>query len=218
MGEANTSLNYIVVEGPIGAGKTTLARRLAKSIQAELVLEKPEENPFLERFYDDPKRTALPVQLSFLLQRSRQLVELRQSSLFHSIRVADFMIEKDRIFAQLTLQDDEFELYEQLYWKYFSDRLIPDLVIYLQAPAGVLRDRVNQRGINYEKKIGMIYLQQLSDAYARFFHYYDTSPLLIINAEAIDFANNEKDYAALLAKIQSVRSGRCYFNPLAEAI
>jgi len=215
---SHEELQFIVVEGPIGAGKTTLARRLAGSFNAELILEKPEENPFLERFYENPEKTALPAQLAFLLQRARQLTDIRQTSLFHAVRIADFMMEKDRLFAELNLQNDEFDLYEQLYQKFYQERLVPDLVVYLQASVPVLRKRIAHRGIQCEQWIGDDYLRNLNDAYARFFYHYDASPLLIVNSETLDFANKERDYELLLSKIHNTRRGRSYFNPISEVL
>ncbi len=205
---------YIVVEGPIGVGKTSLARRLAKSFGSELLLERAEENPFLERFYQDPRQAALPTQLFFLFQRARQIQELRQADMFKPVRVADFLLDKDRLFAQLTLDDDELRLYEQAYQSLSLDAPQPDLVIYLQAPVEVLQERINRRGIAYELLADAAYLQGVADAYTRFFYYYLTAPLLIVNAADIDFVNNQDDYGLLLEQVRTVRSGRHYFNPV----
>src|SRR5262245_15002963 len=176
---------YIVVDGPIGVGKTTLARRLAESLQAELVLEQAEQNPFLERFYRDPVNAALPAQLFFLLERARSAQSLRQSDLFKPVRVVDFMLAKDRLFAELTLDGHELRLYDRIYAGLALDAPAPDLVIYLQAPVDVLLDRIVRRGIAYEQSIGRPYLTRVVDAYARYFHYYDEGPLLIVNAAAV---------------------------------
>jgi deoxyadenosine/deoxycytidine kinase len=204
---------YIAVEGPIGVGKTSLARRLADSFGYELVLERAEENPFLERFYKDPAAAALPTQLSFLLQRARQVQELRQSDLFAGGRVADFLLQKDRIFAQLTLPDEEYRLYEQVYASLALDAPRPDLVIYLQAPVAALIERVKKRGIRYEQSIRSDYLRRLSEAYMDFFHRYDAGPLLIVNAGAIDPVHNDHDYTDLLARVRELSRGRHYYNP-----
>jgi deoxyguanosine kinase len=211
---AMSDLNYIVVEGPIGVGKTTLARRLAKSFAAELLLEKPEENPFLERFYENPRAHALSTQLYFLLQRVRQTQGLRQSDLFSRVRVADYLMDKDRLFAELTLGADEFTLYQQVYTQVVGEPLQPDLVIYLQAPVSVLRDRIATRGIAYEQALDAQYLQRLVSAYMRFFYHYEAAPLVIINAASIDFANSDEDYQLLFDKLRGVRKGRHYLNPL----
>lgn len=206
---------YLVVEGPIGVGKTSLAQLLAETLGAELLLERAEENPFLERFYRDPKHAALPTQLSFLFQRARQLQQLRQGDIFTPARVADFMLEKDRLFAQLNLDDDEFALYEQVYQHLSVDAPAPDLVVYLQAPVEVLMGRILRRGAGYEHFIQYEYLKRVAEAYAHFFHYYNRSPLLIVNASEINLVDNEADYAQLVREIRQVRSGRHYFNPAA---
>lgn len=207
---------YIAVEGPIGVGKTHLVKRLAESFSGTTVLEQPENNPFLEKFYIHSKQSALPTQLSFLMQRVRLSKELQQDDLFSSLKVTDFMVEKDRIFAQITLDDDELALYNMVYDNLTMQHRIPDLVIYLQAPMTVLKARVNQRGIGYEQRIEDGYLQRLADSYADFFHYYDASPLLIVNAEQIDLVNSEQDYQNLLEQISTSTSGRHYYNPLPD--
>ena len=204
---------YIVVDGPIGVGKTTLARRLAESLQAELVLERPEQNPFLERFYRDPQSAALPAQLFFLLERTRTAQALRQSDLFKPVRVADFMLEKDRLFAELTLNGDELRLYEQIYATLALDAPAPDLVVYLQAPVDVLLERITRRAVAYEQSIGRPYLERVVDAYARFFHYYEGGPLLIVNAASIDLTAEDASYGDLLARVLATRRGRQYYNP-----
>ncbi|MGD8560565.1 MAG: deoxynucleoside kinase [Gammaproteobacteria bacterium] len=206
---------YIVVEGPIGVGKTSLCQRLADHLGAETLLEGAEENPFLERFYQNPRHAALQTQLFFLFQRARQLQEQRQSDMFAApVRVADFLMEKDRLFAQVTLDDDEFRLYDQVYSSLTIDTPQPDLVIYLQAPLSVLIERVNKRGRKFERYIEPAYLQQLTDAYTRFFYYYNDSPLLIVNAAEIDLVNNQQDFELLLDRINQIKSGRHYFNPV----
>lgn len=205
---------FIVVEGPIGVGKTTLARRLADSFGSELLLEGAEENPFLERFYRDPRNGALPTQMFFLFQRARQIQALRQSDLFEPVRVADFMLEKDRLFAQLTLEPDELRLYEQTYEHLTLDAPQPDLVIYLQAPVEVLQERIGKRARPGEQNITGDYLRRIVDGYADFFYHYDAAPLLIVNAASLDWANRDQDYALLLEQIRATRSGRHFFNPL----
>ncbi len=206
--------DYIVVEGPIGVGKTSLAQRLARSFGSELLLEGAEENPFLERFYRNPREAALQTQLFFLFQRARQMQALRQGDIFRPVRVADFLMEKDRLFARLTLDDDELRLYEQVYEQLTLDAPQPDLVVYLQAPVEILLARIRRRGIPHEQLIDADYLQRVVDAYARLFHYYTASPLLIVNAAEIDPVNKEEDYEALLEKVCTISSGRHYFNPL----
>ena len=208
------SLAFIAIEGPIGVGKTTLARRLAEDFGAELLLEQPEENPFLERFYEDPRRLALPTQLSFLMTRVRQTRELRQSDLFATTRIADFILEKDRLFAEVTLDKDEFELYEQVYAQLTLDAPRPDLVVYLQAPVDVLLRRIDKRARSFERKIDPTYLTQLCAQYADFFYHYDETPLLIVNASEIDIVSNERDYLALVDEIRTPPTGRRFFNPL----
>lgn len=205
---------YIVVEGPIGVGKTHLVKRLADSFSGTTILEQPEQNPFLEKFYIHPKQSALPTQLSFLMQRVKLSKDLQQEDLFSDLQVADFMVEKDRIFAQITLDDDELALYNMVYDNLTLDHRTPDLVIYLQAPMSVLKSRVSQRGIGYEQRIEDAYLKRLVDSYADFFHYYESSPLLIVNAEQIDLVNSEADYQNLLTQISAIQSGRQYYNPL----
>jgi deoxyadenosine/deoxycytidine kinase len=211
---AVSDLKYVVVEGPIGVGKTTLARRLAHSLAAELLLEEPEENPFLARFYENPRAHALSTQLYFLLQRARQTHGLRQSDLFSRVHVADYLMDKDRLFAELTLEADEFTLYQQVYKQVVGEPLQPDLVVYLQAPVGVLQERIANRGIAYERAVDAQYLQRLVSAYTRFFYHYEGAPLVIVNAASIDFANSDADYELLFDKLQNVGKGRHYLNPL----
>lgn len=205
---------YIVVEGPIGVGKTHLVKRLADSFSGGLLLEQPENNPFLEKFYLNPKQSALPTQLSFLMQRVKLSKALQQDDLFTDLQLADFMIDKDRIFANITLDDDELALYNMVYDNLTLKGRTPDLVIYLQASLPVLKARVSQRGISYEQRVEDAYLKKLSDSYADFFHYYDASPLLIVNAEEIDLVNSEADYQNLLEQISAIKSGKQYYNPL----
>jgi len=211
-------LDFIVVEGPIGVGKTTLAKRLAESFGSDLLLEGADENPFIERFYQDPKSAALQTQLFFLFQRARQLQELRQADLFRPVHVADFIMEKDRLFAQMTLDDEEFKLYEQVYSHVTVDAPTPDLVIYLQAPVNVLVKRVSKRGRDYERHMDADYLDRINESYTRFFYDYNAAPLLIVNAAELDLVNNESDYQLLLEQINKTQSGRRYFNPASLGI
>lgn len=204
---------FIVVEGPIGVGKTSLAKRLAVDFGCELMLEDPGENPFLERFYQNRRQAALSTQLFFLLQRARQIQSLRQGDMFNPVRVADFMIEKDYLFAELNLDNHEFQLYQKIYTHLITDIPMPDLVVYLQAPVDVLYSRIARRGRDYEYEIEPTYLEDISLAYTRFFHAYKDAPLLIVNAAVIDFLSSEDDYQQLLAKIRSTTRGRNYLNP-----
>jgi len=208
-----TTHRFIAVEGPIGVGKSSLARRLCISLAAQGVLEEAAQNPFLERFYRNPRAGALPTQLYFLLQRAQQLASLKQQDLFAPVRVSDYLLEKDRLFARVTLDDAEYELYERVYERVAVDAPKPDLVVYLQAPVDVLMDRIAKRGIRYEQYIERAYLEKLAQAYARFFHAYDASPLLIVNSAAIDPVSNESDYQQLFAEINKARRGRHFFNP-----
>lgn len=205
---------YIAVEGPIGVGKTSLAKRLANSFNYEILLEKSEDNPFLERFYRDPRQMALATQLFFLFQRAQQIQDLRQDDMFEPVRVADFLMEKDRLFARQNLDTDEFKLYQNVYEHLTIDAPQPDLVIYLQAPVEVLIERIQKRGIQSEQLIEKRYLENLSNAYTEFFHYYDDSTLLVVNSAEIDLVNNDEDYDQLLDYILTTRKGsRNYFNP-----
>jgi deoxyadenosine/deoxycytidine kinase len=205
---------FIVVEGPIGVGKTSLARRLCESLSAQAVLEESAQNPVLERFYRNPRAAALSTQLHFLLQRAQQLAALKQADLFAPVRVADYLLEKDRLFARVTLDDDEYALYEQLYAKLDIQAPQPDLVVYLQAPVDVLLERIGRRGVDYEQYIDREYLQRLNEAYARFFHEFAAAPLLIVNAASIDPIANQRDYEELLGAIRRMSRGRLYYNPL----
>jgi deoxyadenosine/deoxycytidine kinase len=205
---------FIVVEGPIGVGKTSLARRLCASLAAQGVFEEAARNPFLERFYKNPRAGALPTQLHFLLQRAQQLAALKQADLFAPVRVADYLLDKDRLFARVTLDDAEYALYEQLYAKLDIHAPKADLVVYLQAPVDVLVERIARRGVDYEQHIDRQYLERLNEAYARLFHEFEAAPLLIVNAESIDPIANQRDYDELLAAIKRMSRGRLYYNPL----
>ncbi len=209
---------FVVIEGPIGVGKTSLARRLAASLGAQLVLEQADQNPFLERFYKNPRAAAFQAQLFFLFQRARQLEDVRQSDLFGEVRVADYLLDKDRLFARVTLDDAEYALYERVYERIVVDAPKPDLVVYLQAPVDVLMDRIAKRGIRHEQLIERSYLEKLTQAYARFFHGYDASPLLIVNAATIDPVSSDADYQLLYAEIVKARRGRHFFNPAGRSL
>lgn len=209
----DTLPRYIAVEGPIGVGKTSLAKRLAQTFNYDIVLEKPEENPFLERFYRNPKQYALSTQLFFLFQRAQQLQDLKQDDLFEPVRVADFLIDKDRLFARQNLDPDEFVLYENVYQHLTLNAPVPDLVIYLQAPTHVLLSRIQKRGIPAEQAIEAEYLDKLNDSYTSFFHYYDASPLLIVNSTDLDLVGNNNDYQQLVNRIMQSPQGVHYFNP-----
>ena len=209
---------YIVIEGPIGVGKTSLSNKLALEWDAELILENVDDNPFLSKFYKNPREVSLQTQLYFLLTRTRQVQSFKQQDIFSQTRVSDFMLQKDRLFAQVTLNNEEYDLYDQLYSYMAVDIPKPDLLIYLQAPANVLMKRIKKRGRNFEKYINTEYLERLNSMYLKFFSNYDGSPFLIVNAEDIDFVNNAIDYKNLLDKIYSIDKGRHYFNPLASII
>ena len=204
---------YIAVEGHIGVGKTSLTKRLAETFNYETLLEKSDENPFLDRFYENPRQHVLSTQLFFLFQRAQQIQDLRQEDLFEPVRVADFLIEKDQLFAQQNLDADEYELYLKVYKHLIVDSPIPDMVIYLQAPTVTLLDRIKKRGIKAEQFIELGYLENLNHAYTEFFHYYNSSPLLIVNSAEIDLVNNDEDYQLLVDYILSHPTGTNYFNP-----
>lgn len=210
------SPQFIVVEGPIGVGKTSLAKQLAKRFSAELILEDVEENPFLEQFYRSGRSVALPAQLFFLFQRTRQLELLNQSDLFSPIRIADFHVAKDQLFAELNLSHEEMQLYRQIQEKLDVDIPRPDLVIYLQASVDALMTRISQRAVPYERLIDRNYLEKVADSYARFFYDFDESPLLIINASSIDPARYDDDFETLFEQVQRISGGRHFFNPAAN--
>ncbi|HJV50335.1 MAG TPA: deoxynucleoside kinase [Noviherbaspirillum sp.] len=203
---------YVVVEGPIGVGKTTLTRKLAENLQAQPLLELPHENPFLERFYRDPTRYALPTQMFFLFQRMHQLRDLAQADLFDARVVSDFLLEKDPLFARLTLDDDELNLYQQLYDHLRPQVPVPDLVIYLQAQPDTLIERVKKRGVAMEAGLSEVYLYRLCESYSRFFYHYDASPLLIVNTEHLNPIERDEDFILLLDHIGNMRGKREFFN------
>lgn len=207
------SARHIVIEGPIGVGKTSLARRLAKHLDADTLLEQPENNPFLANFYQDQKRYALQTQLHFLLQRLDQMRDLPEPESLTRPLVRDYLLEKDPLFANITLSEDEYKLYRQIY-----DRLAPqtttapDLVIYLQAKPETLVARVRKRGVEMERRINDDYLILLGDGYTKFFHDYDAAPVLIVNSERLDFVENDEDFQLLVQRIEAMRGHREYFN------
>lgn len=203
---------YIVIEGPIGAGKTSLARRLAERLEGETLLERPELNPFLPKFYQEPDRYALQNQLFFLFQRIQQLRELKQLDLFGHITVADFLLDKDPLFARLTLSADELHLYQQIYETLKPQAPRPDLVVYLQAQPDTLIQRVKKRGRDYEAPMSEEYLAALADSYSRFFYHYDEAPVLIVNSEHLNFVERDRDLELLLERMSGMRGGREFFN------
>lgn len=204
---------FVAVEGPIGVGKTTLARRLAEHFGYPVLLEPAADNPFLDRFYREGRRHALPTQLYFLLNRARQMADLPHDDLVGPSLVADFLLEKDDLFARLTLDDHEYALYRQIRDNLDIHPPRPDLVIYLQAPVSVLLGRIRRRGIPYERDIDSEYLETLNGAYTELFHFYDAAPLLVVNASEIDFAHNDAHFQALLAQLEQMNGSRQYFNP-----
>jgi deoxyguanosine kinase len=212
------STRYIAIEGPIGVGKTALAKRLAESLSADLVLEEVEENPFLERFYRDGRSAALPAQMFFLFARARQIEDLRQPDLFSTVRISDYLFTRDRLFAELNLDTEELKLYDQIAANLAVDAPVPDLVIYLQASVDALMQRLARRNSNCDRYVDRAYLEKLTEAYARFFHAYDEGPLLIVNASQIDPVNNDVDYEQLFQQIERTTGGRHFFNPVAAAL
>lgn len=211
---AMPSPRQVVVEGPIGVGKTSLVKRLVDSLGYSSLLEDPDDNPFLERFYRDPRGAAFATQLHFLFQRSKQLESLRQGDLFSGRGlVADFLFAKDRLFAELTLDRHELALYDQVYNRLSMEAPRPDLVVYLQAPVPVLMQRIRRRNRPSEQDLDVDYLQRLSDAYTQFFYHYDQSPLLIVNAAEINPVDKDGDYQLLLERICNAGPGKHYFNP-----
>jgi deoxyadenosine/deoxycytidine kinase len=203
---------YVVVEGPIGVGKTSLARRLAQQMGASLLLEKPDENPFLAKFYENPARHALATQLFFLFQRGDEVRELAQMDMFHTATVADYLLEKDSLFARLNLSEEEFALYQQIYRSLQLQAPQPDLVIYLQAEPQMLAERVQARAKSYEQNIAADYLQRLSQSYSDFFYHYTAAPVLTVNSERLDFVNSDDDFGLLLQRIAQMRGAREFFN------
>jgi deoxyadenosine/deoxycytidine kinase len=203
---------YVVVEGPIGAGKTSLARRLAARLSADLLLEQPGENPFLARFYQDMARYALPTQLFFLFQRARMIEPLKQPDLFARPTVADFLLDKDLLFARVTLSGDEFALYQKIYESLRPQAPAPDLVVYLQARPAVLAERVRRRAAGFERGISDEYLALLAQSYAQFFYHYTGAPVFIVNSENLNFVEREADFELLVSRIRGMKSRREFFS------
>ena len=203
---------YIVVEGPIGVGKTSLAQRLADHLGADILLEKPQENPFLERFYEDPQRHAMSTQLFFLFQRINEVRDQAQMDLFNTRTVSDYLFDKDTLFARLNLSDDEFKLYQNIYQSLAPQAPAPDLVIYLQASTDTLIERVRRRGHNYERLVKNDYLARLSDSYGDFFHQYEDAPLMMVNSENLNFVENDADFNLLLERLEGMRGPREFFS------
>jgi deoxyadenosine/deoxycytidine kinase len=207
---------YICIEGVIGAGKTSLTKMLGEYLNAQLIFEQPEENPFLQDFYRDPKRFAFQTQLFFLLSRYRQQQESFQTDLFFEYTVSDYLFAKDRIFAHLNLEDRELFLYDRVASLLERDIPRPDLVVYLQSSTERLMDNIRRRGRSYEKSMSIEYIRSLNEAYNRFFFHYNDTPLLVINATEIDFVNNHKDLQDLINQIMRSHSGIEYYSPAIE--
>ena len=205
---------YIAIEGPIGVGKSSLAKLLAQKYASRLVKEEVAGNPFLERFYENPRKFAFQTQLFFLLSRYRQQRELAQGDLFEAGLVCDYILAKDKIFALINLEDDEISLYESIYKLLVSTLPKPDLVIYLQARPEVLLSRVRKRGITYERNISLDYLRTLSDAYNEYFFHYNETPLLVVNTSEIDFVESPRDLEHLVREVKSVKRGTQHYIPL----
>ena len=205
---------YIVIEGPIGVGKTSLTRLLAKEFNARLILEKPEENPFLSQFYRDRKKYAFQTQIFFLLNRFQQQREISQYDLFNQITLSDYLFAKDRIFSSMNLDDHELALYDQIYSLLNGQIPTPDLVIFLQAKPEVLHHRVKSRNIAYEKGVDLEYLKTLTEAYNYYFFHYDQGPLLVVDTSEIDFVNRKEDFNQLIREIKQMKKGTWYFIPM----
>ncbi|RPJ09823.1 MAG: deoxynucleoside kinase [Deltaproteobacteria bacterium] len=205
---------YIVIEGPIGVGKTSLAKLLAKEFTARCVLENPEENPFLSRFYQDRRKYAFQAQVFFLLTRFQQQVEIAQLDLFNQVTISDYLFDKDRLFALLNLDEDEFALYEKIFQLLGGRIPTPDLVIFLQAKPEVLLQRIKSRNVPYEKEMELDYLRNLTEAYNSYFFHYNQSPLLVVNTSEIDFVRRKGDFDQLLREIRGMKKGTCYFTPV----
>ena len=207
------NLNYIAIEGPIGVGKTSLAKLLSKRLSAKLILEKFEENPFLSEFYDDPTRFAFQTQLFFLLQRYQQQQDIRQVDMFHNLLISDYMFIKDRLFASLNLDDKEMNLYDSIANMMERNVINPDLIIYLQADTATLMKNIDKRGRNFESNISYEYINELNEIYTEYFFRYNDTPLVIINTNNIDFVHNPGDLDQVIQYIKQPVSGTKFFNP-----
>ncbi len=205
---------YIVIEGSVGVGKTSLTKLLAREFNARCILEKPEENPFLPHFYQDRKKYAFQTQIFFLLNRFQQQKEIAQLDLFNQVTLCDYLFAKDRIFASLNLDDHELALYEQIFGLLTGQIPSPDLVIFLQAKPEVLLHRIKSRNIPHEKEIDLEYLKMLTEAYNYYFFHYEDTPLLVVNTSEIDFVNREEDFAQLVQEIKQMKKGTWYFIPM----
>ncbi|MFB3884141.1 MAG: deoxynucleoside kinase [Thermodesulfobacteriota bacterium] len=205
---------YLVIEGPVGVGKTSLTTLLAKEFNARCILEKSEENPFLSQFYQDRKKYAFQTQVFFLLNRFQQQREIAQLDLFNQVTLCDYLFARDRIFASLNLNDDELALYEQIFHLLTGQIPSPDLVVFLQAKPEVLLHRIRSRNVPYEKGIDFDYLKTLTEAYNYYFFHYDQTPLLVVNTSEIDFVNREEDFARLVREIKQMRKGTWHFIPM----
>lgn len=204
---------YIAIEGPIGIGKSRLAQNLSYTFQHRPLLESKADNPFLTRFYQDPKSVALQTQLFFLFERIKQAQSLQQEDMFAEAVISDFLIDKDQLFAQLVLDEDELKIYRQVYQQLTFNLPSPDLVIVLQAPTEVLAERIQARGQHQGQNISQDYLQRINEAYTHFFHYYQGAPLLQVNVAELDLSNNIEHYQQFVEYLLTVKSGRHYYNP-----
>lgn len=203
---------YVVVEGPIGVGKTSLAHRIAQHTGAATLLEKPDDNPFLAKFYQNHARYALATQLFFLFQRGNEVRDLAQMDLFRESTVADYLFDKDTLFARLNLSDEEFALYQQIYHSMQPHAPVPDLVIYLQAAPATLAERVRRRAKPYEQNISDAYLQRLAQSYSDFFYHYDAAPVLMVNSDHLNFVDGDEDFTLLMQRIEEMRGPREFLS------
>ena len=210
------NLYYVAIEGPIGVGKTSLAKLLSERLGARLILEGFDENPFLSEFYDEPERYAFQTQLFFLLQRYQQQQELRQVDMFHNLLIVDYMFVKDRLFASLNLDEKEMTLYDTVAKLLEKNVINPDLVIYLQADTDTLIRNISQRGRDMEKNISEEYIDALNQLYTEYFFRYQDTPLVIINTNNIDFVHNDKDLDEVINYIRQPVTGTKFFNPVSE--